>query len=167
MKDYIDYPFSTVIYSKDAFVRLHRRCFFKGKSVRPTLDQVIDHVVWEHSGKGSGAFFTETHCDPFNGGRTRFCLQDIIDICKYNDVPFEQNENTIILKTTYSELYMKVQAIIVESNNKMYITWTYRPYTLHNSITPLIYMNELQTEEHQITVLDMEQLKHMFDFDKL
>ena len=159
----VDYPFSTVIYSKDAFVRQHRRCFFKGKSVRPTLDQVIDHVVWEHSGKGSGAFFTETNCPP----KTRFCLQDIIDICKYNGVAFEHNENTIILKTTFSEMYMKVKAIITERDGKMYITWEYAPFMHHNSTTPILYMNAVRIDEHQITVLDITQIKQMFDFNKL
>lgn len=37
-----DYPFSTVIYSKDSYVKQHKRCLFNGKNVRATHDQVID-----------------------------------------------------------------------------------------------------------------------------
>jgi hypothetical protein len=163
----IDYPFSTVIYSKDRYVKLHRRCFFHGKNVRATDNQVIDYVIWEHSGKGSGAFFTATHCDPWNGDRTKFCLQDIIDICNYNGAQFELSETSVILKEIHHELNMEVRATITERDNKMYITWAYRPYMHHNSITPILYMNEACTDEHLITVLDMAQLKQMFDFNKL
>lgn len=162
-----DYPFSTVIYSKDSYVKQHRRCFFNAKYVRATENQIIDHVVWEHCGKGSSSFWTNTNCSAWDEDRTRFCLQDIIDICKYNGVEFALEGTSVILEETSLDINMEVKVKITERDNKMYITWAYRPFMHRNSITPIIHMNEACTEEHQITVLDMEQLKQMFDFDKL
>lgn len=159
-----DYPFSTVIYSKDRYARQHRRCFFKSNSLRPTHDRVIDHVVWEHNGKVGGASFTATHYDPHSGGRTKFCLQDIIDICNYNGVQFSLIETGVFIEEIYPNI--EIQATITERDDKMYIRWGYKPFMLRNSITPPIYMNETFTDEHQITVLDMEQIKRMFDFNK-
>lgn len=158
----IDYPSSVCIYSKDSCVKQHKRCFFNAINVRADYNQIIEYVIWEHCGKGSGAFWAETH--RLVGGKTRFCLQDIKDICRYNGVPFEINKNTLILKNTCSKFQMDVQATISERDNRMYIKWEYRPYTHYNFI---FYINEACTDEHLITVLDMEQVKQMFDFDKL
>jgi hypothetical protein len=160
-----DYPTSTVIYSKDSCVKQHKRCFFNAINVRADYDQIIHYVIWEHCGKGSGAFWTETR--PLLGGKTRFCLQDIKDICNYNGVQFKQLETSVILEETYFEINMEVRATITEREGYMYITWAYRPYMFRNSVTPILYMNEVCTEEHLITVLDMAQLKQMFDFNKL
>lgn len=161
----IDYPSSTVIYSKDSCVKQHRRCLFGAKNVKANCDQIISYVIWQHCGKGSGAFWTDTNCSATTGNKTKFCLQDIIDICKYNDVVFQQRNNTVTICNMCDELCLEVQAIITQRENKMYITWIYTPYMYRNSITPIIHMNETYTEQHLITVLDMEQLKQMFDFD--
>jgi hypothetical protein len=161
----LDYPTSTVIYSKDAFVKQHRRCFFNAINVRADYDQIIEYVIWEHCGKGSGAFWTETHS--LLGGKTRFCIQDIIDICKYNGVIYALEGTSVILEKRHHELNMEVKVKITERDNQMYIKWAYRPFMHRNSITPIIHMNEVCTEEHLITVLDMEQLKQMFDFNKV
>lgn len=165
MTDYIDYPFCTVIYSKDALVRQHKRCMFKGKSVRADHDQIIDHVVWEHCGKGSSSFWTSTNCSAWDEDRTRFCLQDIIDICRYNGVEYTQSNNTITLSDICEEICLRVKAIITERNEKMYIKWSYAPYMYRNSVTPIIHRNEVCTDEQQITVLDIEQLANMFNFE--
>jgi hypothetical protein len=158
----IEYPFLVCIYSKDRYVKQHRRCFFFSKNVRSTHDQVIDHVVWQHCGKGSGAFWTDTNCSSITENRTKFCLQDIIDICNYNGVQFELSETSVILKERHHKLNMEVQATITERDNKMYITWVYRPFMYGD---PILYLNELSTDVHQITVLDMEQLKQVIEFD--
>jgi hypothetical protein len=161
----LDYPTSTVIYSKDSCVKQHKRCFFNAINVRADYNQIIEYVIWEHCGKGSGAFWTETY--PLLGGKTRFCLQDIKNICDYNNVQYELLESSVILEEIHCGLNMEVKATITERDNQMYIKWVYRPYMLRNSITPIIHMNEVCTEEHLITVLDMEQLKQMFDFNKV
>lgn len=157
-----DYPTSTVIYSKNNWLSQHKRCSFNAINVRADYNQIIEYVIWEHCGKGSGAFWTETY--PLLGGKTRFCLQDIKNICDYNDVQYEVLETSVILEETSLDINMEVRATITERENQMYIKWEYRPYVHYNFI---FYINEVCTEEHLITVLDMEQLKHMFDFDKL
>ena len=162
-----DYPFSVCIYSKDNYVKQLRCCFFNAKNVRSTHDQVIDHVVWQHCGKGSGAFWTNTNSSAWDEGRTRFCLQDIKDICKYNGVIYALEGKSVIIEEITCELNMEIKVKITERDNKMYITWVYRPFMHRNSITAILYMNESSTDEHQITVLDMAQLKQMFDFNKL
>jgi hypothetical protein len=101
------------------------------------------------------------------GGKTRFCIQDIIDICKYNGVQFAQKGTSVIIEKITCELNMEVRATITERDNQMYIKWVYRPYMHRNSVTPIIHMNEVCAEEHLITVLDVEQLKQMFDFNKV
>lgn len=161
----IEYPSSTVIYSKNSCVKQHKRCTFNAINVRADYNQIIHYVIWEHCGKGSGAFWTETH--PLLGGKTRFCLQDIKNICDCNNVQYELLETSVILEEKHCGINMEVRATITERDGGMFITWTYRPYMFRNSVTPIIYMNETCTPEHQITVLDMEQLKHMFDFYKI
>lgn len=163
----IEYPFSSCIYSKNRYVEQHRRCFFNAKNIRSTYNQVIDYVIWEHCGKGSGAFWTATNYSTSTGDRTKFCLQDIKDICDYNGVQYELTEASVILEETSLDINMNVRATITERDNRMYIKWEYRPYMIRNSVTPILYMNETCTEEHLITVLDMEQLKQVFDFNKL
>lgn len=166
MKEHIDYPTSVCIYSKASFITQHRRCFFNAINVRADYDQIIHYVIWEHRGKDfSGSFWTETHS--LVGGKTRFCLQDIKNICDYNNVQYELLKSSVILEEIHCSLNMEVRATITERDNRMYITWTYRPYMFRNSVTPILYMNEVCTEEHLITVLDMQQLKQMFDFNKL
>lgn len=129
---------------------------------RYTMRSICDsNCVWGYE------VVARTNCSTSTGNRTEFCLQDIIEICQYNGVGFETNKNTLILKLRHPELQIEIQATITERENKMYITWVYRPYAQYNYITPILYMNEVCTEEHLITVLDMEQLKHMFDFDNL
>lgn len=159
----LDYPTSVCIYSKNSCVKQHRRCFFNAVSVRADYNQIIEYVIWEHSGQDfSGAFWTETH--PLLGGKTRFCLLDIKNICDYNGVQFELLETSVILEETPLDINMVVRATITERDNQMYIKWEYRPYMHYNFI---FYINEACTEEHLITVLDMEMLKHVFDFNKL
>lgn len=158
----LEYPSSTVIYSKNSCVKQHKRCTFNAINVRADYNQIIHYVIWEHCGKGSGAFWTETY--PLLGGKTRFCLQDIKNICDYNDVQYEVLETSVILEETSLDINMEVRATITERDNQMYIKWEYRPYIHYNFI---FYINEACTEEHLITVLDMQQLKHVFDFNKL
>lgn len=158
----LEYPSSTVIYSKNSCVKQHKRCSFNAINVRADYNQIIKYVIWEHCGKGSGAFWTETY--PLLGGKTRFCLQDIKNICDYNDVQYEVLETSVILEETSLDINMEVRATITERDNQMYIKWEYRPYIHYNFI---FYINEACTEEHLITVLDMQQLKHVFDFNKL
>lgn len=160
----IEYPFSTCIYSKNSYVNQHRRCLFNAKNIRSTDNQVIDYVIWEHLGKGSGAFWTATNYSTSTGDRTKFCLQDIVDICNYNGVQFKQLEASVILEESSLDISIEVRATITERDNQMYIKWEYRPYIHYNFI---FYINEACTEEHLITVLDMHMLKHVFDFNKV
>lgn len=160
----IEYPFSSCIYSKNRYVEQHRRCFFNAKNIKSTYNQVIDYVIWEHCGRDRDDFWTATNYSTSTGDRTKFCLQDIIDICNYNGVQFKQLETSVILEETSFDLNMEVRATITERDNKMYITWEYRPY-IHYHFK--LYINKACIEEHLITILDMEQLKHVFDFYKI
>lgn len=160
----IEYPFSSCIYSKNRYVEQHRRCFFNAKNIRSTYNQVIDYVIWEHCGRDRDAFWTATNYSTSTGDRTKFCLQDIIDICNYNGVQFKQLETSVILEETSFDLNMEVRATITERDGYMYITWEYRPYTHYHF---KFYINEACIEEHLITILDIEQLKHVFDFYKI
>lgn len=125
---------------------------------------MIDYVIWEHCGRDRDAFWTATNYSTSTGDRTKFCLQDIKDICDYNGVQYELTEASVILEETSLDINMNVRATITERDNRMYIKWEYRPYIHYNFI---FYINEACTEEHLITVLDMQQLKHVFDFNKL
>lgn len=67
----LEYPVLVCIYSKDRYVKQHRRCFFNAKNIRATENQVIDHVLWQHCGKGSGACWTDTNCSTSTGNYNR------------------------------------------------------------------------------------------------
>lgn len=155
---------SVVIYSKDAFVRQHRRCLFCGLNVRSTENQIIKYVIWEHCGKGSGAFWTETHS--LVGGKTKFCLLDIKNICDYNGVETTSlSNNSILISTVNTDLEMQIDAIVTEKDGLMFIKWIYSPFARIND--EKVYSNTTNSTDHQITVLDMFQIQNIFSLGKV
>lgn len=155
---------SVVIYSKDAFVRQHRRCLFCGLNVRSTENQIIEYVIWEHCGKGSDAFWTETHS--LVGYKTRFCLQDIKNICDYNGVETTcLSNNSILISTVNTDLEMQIDAIVTEKDDLMFIKWIYSPFARMNDVK--VYSNTTNSTDHQITVIDMIQIQNIFSLGKV
>lgn len=155
---------SVVIYSKDAFVRQHRRCLFCGLNVRSTENQIIKYVIWEHCGKGSGAFWTETHS--LVGGKTKFCLLDIKNICDYNGVETTcLSNNSILISTVNTDLEMQIDAVVTEKDGLMFIKWIYSPFARINDVK--VYSNTTNSTDHQITVLDMFQIQNIFSLGKV
>lgn len=155
---------TVVIYSQDRFVRQHRRCLFCGLNVRTTENQIIKYVIWEHCGKGSGAFWSETHS--LVGGKTKFCLQDIKNICDYNGIETKSlSGDSILLSTVNTDLEMQIDAIVTEKYGLMFIKWVYSPFA--RIYDEKVYTNVTNTSDHQITVLDMFQVQNIFSLGKV
>lgn len=155
---------SVVIYSKDAFVKQHKRCLFCGLNVISSENQIIIYVIWEHCGKGSGAFWSETH--RLVGGKTKFCLQDIKNICDYNGVETRSlSGDSILISTVNTDLEIQIDAIVTEKDGLMFIKWVYSPFARINDVK--VYSNTTNSTNHQITVLDMIQIQNIFSLGKV
>lgn len=154
-----------VIYSQDRFVKQHKRCLFCGLNVRTTENQIIEYVIWEHRGQDfSGAFWSETHS--LVGGKTRFCLQDIKNICDYNGVETKSlSSNSILLSTVNTDLEMQIDAIVTEKDGLMFIKWVYSPFA--RIYDEKVYINVTNSTNHQITILDMFQVQNIFSLGKV
>jgi hypothetical protein len=156
---------SVVIYSKDAFVKRHRCCWFNGKDIGATENQIIDHVVWRHCGKGEYTKWEDSNCSATTGSRTKFCLQDIIDICYYNGVEAKFiSADTILLSTVNKDLGLQINAIVYNKDDKMFIEWVYSPFAM--VYDEKVYTGTTNSNTHQITILDMIQVQNVFALSK-
>jgi hypothetical protein len=164
----LTYPTSEYIYSKYSLVSMERRCQFWAKDIHnESIDQPVAYVIWEHCGKGSGCFWTDTNCSCVTGNRTEFCLEDIIKCCKFNGVDYTLNENgSELILTTVTADQVVITAVIT-AGEKMMIKWGYKTKHHYNSITPNVYYNEAWTDNHQITIGDIKQIQRIFDFNKM
>lgn len=148
-----EYPTSTEIYSKDG----HKRVYFSGKYIRDTWKQVIDYAIWEdYINDDSRPYFIPSNAP----AETEFCLQDIKDICDYNDVQYELFSNGKSFRLATTKDCIEIDAVIFKGNDHVYIYWIYKIYIDIGG--EKVITNRTQTKEHAITVLDMEQLKQVF-----
>ena len=157
---------SVVIYSKDAFVNRHKCCWFNGKDIHTIENQVVDHVVWRHCGKGEYAKWEDSNCSATTGSKTNFCLKDIIDICHYNGVETKfVSADTILLSIVNADLGIQINAIVYNKDGKMLIEWVYSAFAKIGD--EKVFTDTTNSNIHQITVLDMIQIQNVFALSKV
>lgn len=163
------YPTNVIIYSKDNLVNQHRKIAFLGKDLRNSSEnQEVCSVVWQHCGKGAGAFWTNTNYDK-KDGITKLCLDDFIDICNYNGLSFTYDERfkQIILYKVLEDISMEIECVITETEKGITIDWIYSAFAYIDYPAEYVEINPASTDSHIITVLDILQIKKIFDFNKI